>query len=113
MEIIIKLNDGTCSKIQAWYHPSYQLKSTLTEQSVIRPAGIWTTNSVIMKHLAEVNKIRRKSNVAERDLSDPNLILGITGAEVPLEIYCDCEDHEPWKHWGLLIKSVSYQPNLE
>lgn len=107
MEIKLKLGDGSFTTVKAWWHPQVEIGCIGTGGKFTRPAGLWTTDVVVMNHLEIVNAIRRGDCLKERDLSDKTkLIQEIECAEAPLEIYVQGESEEPWRHTGNLAKEV-------
>lgn len=107
MKIRLKLGDGSFTTTDAWWHPSIEIGCIGTGGRFTRPAGLWTTDVVLMNHLEKINEARRSDCIVERDLSDRDkLIQGIECAEAPLEIYVQGESEEPWRHTGNLAKEV-------
>lgn len=107
MKIRIKLGDGSCTTVDAWWHPSVEIGNAGTGGAQTRPAGMWTTDVVLMDHLEKVNQMRREDAIEERDLSDrEKVIREVECAEAPLEIYLQGESEEPWRHTGNLAKEV-------
>jgi hypothetical protein len=103
----LKLNDGTYTVIDAWYHPECEVGPNLDK--TIRKAGLWTTDVVVLSHLAKVNKFRKANYIEERDISETNKALQlIECAEAPLEIYTLCGMKEPWRGTGTLIREIPY-----
>lgn len=113
MQITIKHNDERFSVINVQYHPSHIIKNHDTKTSYVCEAGLWTTVEELKKHFEKVNKECSKIGMdyLKRDLSDiKEIIREIKCSEAPLEIYHDCEDHQPWKHTGLRLRNIPYSP---
>ena len=107
MKIRMKLGDGTFTTADVWWHPQIEIGGIATGGKTVRPAGLWTTDTIIMNHLEHVNAMRRGDCIPERGLSDGDAVIrGIECAEAPLEIYVQGETEEPWRHTGNLIREV-------
>ena len=107
MKIRLKLGDGSFTTVDAWWHPQIEIGCIGTGGKFTRPAGLWTTDAVLLDHLEKINEARRGDCIEERDLSDRGgLVQGVECAEAPLEIYVQGESEEPWRHTGNLAKEV-------
>lgn len=107
MKMKVKLGDGSVTTVDAWWHPQVEVGGIATGGAQTRPAGLWTSDDVVMSHLREVNKVREEDSLPVRDLSDPGEILrGIQYAEAPLEVYLRGESEEPWRDTGNLVREA-------
>lgn len=74
----------------------------LDHSGVLQPGSLYVMEKDVVRHIEAVNENRRKYGLKERVVDMSRLVC----AEAPVEIYCDSEQAEPWKHYGLLKRKV-------
>lgn len=113
MKIPVGYIDGTTGEIPCVkWHPPFR-RAVSQFDSVDEPGGLWTTTENVAKHLAKVNELRREMGVPGREFSSPNEAAAlIDSAAAPFDVYLPTEDGEPWRHNGVLAKSVPYGSEL-
>lgn len=96
MNIVAKLADGREFEIPCvkWHPPVHRSDGSF------EPAGLWVLEDHLIYKLSQVIKTQASRETFKC----------IDGAEAPVVVYMDCEDREPWKHYGLRIKTILPRP---
>ena len=96
MNIVATLADGREFEIPCvkWHQPVHRSDGSF------EPAGLWVLESHLIGRLTKLIKTQ-----ASRETFNC-----INGAEAHVSIYMDSEDHMPWKHYGLLVKTILPAP---
>lgn len=68
------------------------------------PAGLWTTISAIRAKYEAVNRRRASYGVQERDIE--HVVDDICAGEADIEVYADSASPEPYRHFGLLRRTI-------
>lgn len=106
MTVQVFNGDGTVSDLGCIYWHPECVKTAEQNIQTRHHASLWTTKSKVLNHYRRINETRAKLGLVERDLVF--VIDNIEYASAPIEIYDDCEDGQPWRHSGLLLRQVEY-----
>lgn len=110
MTVSILNGDGTVSEIQAGWHPPVA-SDVAPLQRIERPAAAWTTVGRLEKHWRGVDEARSAYGVGRRigpGGDARRMVDEIRSSEIPLEVYADTEDGEPWRHFGTLVREIPH-----
>jgi len=110
MKLEVLFQDGCVHCVLAEWHPA-TVSTIAPSQQIERPGAMWTTVEKIKDYLREEDKSRVKNGLEPGFTSQEDVdhfIEEMCLAEVPLEIYRDTDDNEPWRHFGTLVKEVPY-----
>lgn len=108
MTVSIVNGDGTVSEVWAGWHPPVA-SDVAPLQKIERPAAAWTTVGRLEKRRRGVDEARSAHGVGRRtgpDCDARRMVDGIRASEIPLEVYLDTEDGEPWRHFGTLVREI-------
>ena len=109
MKIQVAYKDGSFGEIPGVnYHPAHKRYINQFD-TTDEPGGLWITVEKLVAHIERVNEYRRANGIKERVFSTPTSCVDLIDfASAPLEVYVSTEDGSPWKHNGMLIKTIPY-----